>query len=399
MLLLWTTGVVFLFKTLKAMAASESRLPLLLTIIFILSPAWAMWSMKARSGYLTSFTCSFIVTWMLFRKDAEHRPRTFFIMGLLLAVIYESQPLWLAGLLPYVAFKLWTEHRLQNTVYLCAGSILLLLPFMFLQHISPYYWQPGVFAFNADTIYSNLRAFPQSLFIHLHGYFYLTNIFDPSFFSAAFSGLFIACMVLICIAGLYFIFTGRSRAHLLFLLSLLPVLFTLAYSLLLKRYAPRYLLPLSGWVCISALLFIQRVRLPGPVLLVVPALLLSGIGAIIGFKDFNFQSTTKAGLVTALNYLHQQDVHNVFASDGLLQWQIMFYSGEKIIARYHRSGDRCPDYVHRVNAALANNEKTAIMASGNIPKLPPETPVIHVDGYSLILRPGRELLGKLGFEF
>src|SRR5690242_559315 len=56
MLALWTTGIIFFYKTLKAICRGGSPLPLLITILFILTPAWAAWSMKARGGYLTSFT-------------------------------------------------------------------------------------------------------------------------------------------------------------------------------------------------------------------------------------------------------------------------------------------------------------------------------------------------------
>jgi len=65
MLLLWIVGVIFFYKTLKQIEPKKHGWTLMLTIfLFVLSPAWAIRSLKAHGGYITSFGLSSVVTYM-----------------------------------------------------------------------------------------------------------------------------------------------------------------------------------------------------------------------------------------------------------------------------------------------------------------------------------------------
>ena len=112
MLVLWTIGICFHYKTLKNLVRTtpdaeslyQSYLPLLVTLLFILCPVWAVWSMKARGGYLTAFTLFSVVTYL-----ASHRTRFQHwsfqaLIGVLLVVIFQAQPLFLVGLLPLLFY-------------------------------------------------------------------------------------------------------------------------------------------------------------------------------------------------------------------------------------------------------------------------------------------------------
>ena len=71
MLALWTLGVLFLFLAQsRLLGASRS---FWITVVFLLNPAWAVWSMKARGGYITSFTATAALLWLLVRGRGSAR--------------------------------------------------------------------------------------------------------------------------------------------------------------------------------------------------------------------------------------------------------------------------------------------------------------------------------------
>lgn len=73
-LFIWTWGVVFMFLTLKNFIKSN-RIAFVLICMFIFCPAWAVWSMKARGGYVTAFLAFSILTWIFTSKN-EYRSKT-----------------------------------------------------------------------------------------------------------------------------------------------------------------------------------------------------------------------------------------------------------------------------------------------------------------------------------
>src|SRR4051794_29361871 len=66
MLALWTLGILFVFLTLSRLAGPTRSF--WITTLLIVNPAWAAWSMKAGGGYLTSFTATAALVWMLTRE-------------------------------------------------------------------------------------------------------------------------------------------------------------------------------------------------------------------------------------------------------------------------------------------------------------------------------------------
>src|SRR5207302_9223890 len=69
MLGLWTIGVLFLFLALAGVVGA--RRSFWITAVFIVSPAWAVWSMKARGGYLTAFAATSMLLWVLVRSREQ----------------------------------------------------------------------------------------------------------------------------------------------------------------------------------------------------------------------------------------------------------------------------------------------------------------------------------------
>ena len=63
MLALWTVGVLFLFLALSRLLGATRSF--WIASVLLLNPAWAVSSMKAWSGYITSFTATAALLWLL----------------------------------------------------------------------------------------------------------------------------------------------------------------------------------------------------------------------------------------------------------------------------------------------------------------------------------------------
>jgi hypothetical protein len=68
---LWTTGLVFFYLALRRVAANPKWLDLIVALLLLASPAWLVFSMKAYGGYVTAFTLSNIILWMIFSTAAR----------------------------------------------------------------------------------------------------------------------------------------------------------------------------------------------------------------------------------------------------------------------------------------------------------------------------------------
>jgi hypothetical protein len=90
--------------------------------------------------------------------------------------------------------------------------------------------------------------------------------------------------------------------------------------------------------------------------------------------------------------------------NGMLQWNIDFYSHESILARWKGARDRYPPYVVAVDRALEAGRPVAIVGytgyTYGLEKLLPDAKaIVDIDGkYYVYLAPDRELLRRAGFE-
>lgn len=123
MLLLWSLGILFFYKTLKRIKGDTTLLPILITLLFVVSPAWAIWSMKARGGYITAFFFSNLCVYLLLGTKLSKKTWAYFATGILLVIIYASQPLWIPGLMPLVLYKLYAPKKRTQLLLFLAGVI------------------------------------------------------------------------------------------------------------------------------------------------------------------------------------------------------------------------------------------------------------------------------------
>jgi hypothetical protein len=394
MLALWTTGIVFFYKTLRQLCNSQT-ICLLVTILFIFTPAWGAWSMKARGGYLSAFTTTWLLTYLLFNKKAGGQ-LYFTLAGLLPPVIFMSQALWLPGLLPLIILRMSAKSTRKYIIWFLAGMFAGAILLIWAMHNASDFWHPNAIGINSLSFMSagKLRTV---IFNSLHGYYYLTEIYQSPLSNSIFAWLLMVLGCLLLVPGSLFA-TRRFRCDPLCFAVVLSVIFSIAYLLLTDGVTPRYALPLSGYVILGIALCLDRVNRKALTVTVLAPLYICGAVAMYMFKDFKFHTTGKADLEQFIGSLEQKGVHHVFCTDGLLQWQLTFYSNEQVISRFYGTVDRYPAYVRAVNDAYRHGENTAVIGYDN-DNVPKDLPLVKANGYFMYLSPSADELQKLQFAF
>jgi hypothetical protein len=358
MIALWTTGVLLLYKALDTINKGPWWVPLLFTLVFICSPAWAVWSMKARGGYLTAFTLSALVLLLLFRDKKNYL--TFVIAGTLCSLIAQSQRLWLPGLLPFVAYYLLKDKKVLPLSLFTASAILPGVIFHFYKKSIVEFGGVPVY-YPSKDILVQLQRIPAFLYYSLHGNYFFADIQKPNLFCVIFAILFAGLILLLPVFAIYNIVT-RKKGSLLFNLSALSVLLTLLTSVFTYMIQPRYLLPVTGYTIISVTLLLNTIDINVKALQA-SAFGLTGIGivSVITFYNFDFSPVRETSLHNALNYLAKRGIHYAYCTDNLLTWQVIFYSNEQIVCREQQLPGRYGRYLHEVDSAFYNGAKSAFI--------------------------------------
>jgi hypothetical protein len=425
MLALWTVGVLFSFLGLsRLLGASRS---FWIALLLLLNPAWAVFSMKARSGYITSFTATAALLWLLVQDRERDSIGRWVIAGALTAVIYLAQPLWLPGVLPIVLVVLVSRRRLSWGVsYLCVtAAAIVLVNFTPAPLVDRW---PGPALGNPD-LFGSLPRVAQQVYVNLTGSYYLRWPVDPPGpITQTLAVVWSAMLPAAVLMQLYRLVTRRYclSSHLLFV-SVCSTLF--AEWVLLGARDGRYLLPLSGLLVLLAGVelvdLVDRRLFPKRAAFALTlAVLLLGSLSMREFSEFNFlwknppnQLTETRRLRRVINYLKAGGVRHAFSMNGLLDPQLDFYSDEEVLARSTDWTGRYPAYVAEVDRALAHGETVAVVGYANASGAPgcsevpictggiegmvanPEAIVTVNDKYFVYVGASRELLEKLHFRF
>ena len=422
---LWTIGVLFSFLALSTILGLNRSF--WITAVLVVNPVWAAWSMKAGGGYLTSFTATAMLLWLLVLTRERETVVRWLIAGALTAVIYLAQPLWLPGVVPIVLVVLVSRRRLSSGVAYVAVTAGLILLVKLATPTSVDTW--GGPALGNPNLFGSLSRVAQQVYVYLTGSYYLQWAIDPPGPATKILAV-VWCVVLtaLLLMQLYRLLTKRYclASHVLFV----SVCSTLAAEwLLLSVRDARYLLPLAGLLVplagVEFVDLVDRRLVPRSVaFLFAAAMLLLGSLSMREFSEFNYlwknppnRWTEARRLQQVIGYLKVKDVSHVFSMNGLLDSQLMFYSNEQVLARWTYPISRYPAYSTTVNRALTNGEPVAVVGYTHTSGAPvcweipictgglegmvanPES-MFTVDGkYFVYVGADRELLKKLGFRF
>lgn len=240
---------------------------------------------------------------------------------------------------------------------LLAGVCIMFTCFYFLQNKTNNFWQPEIF---------NLQIHPQHLsgFIYNagHGFYYLQFLYEAPRANQAFSISVIVFLVSLPALMLYYVFT-TARQKALFILSCFSVFTIIGYLCFMNPpVIPRYALPLTIAILFTLFVLLQDIQTQLKYVLCMPWII-TGIISLVNFKKYSFMPVERKAMISTVSYLEKQHLNYIFSTQGLLQWQLMFYSEEKLQARFIYRTDRYPLYVHNVNTAYNNDpSKTAIVS-------------------------------------
>ena len=358
MLSLWILGLVFFHKTLKNLSPKNSWTPFLFCLILILSPSWAIWSMKARGGYLTAFFLSSLILYIITSKAVNKWVCLF--VAILCVLIYESQPLWLAGLFPFLVFYFYINRSMRSLLLFIAGLLVSSVSFFLIKRNLSHFWSPHVFSFK-EPILERILSIPRHVYRNMTGSYDYFGRIDMGFATNFWAVCFTFLIFLGLAVGLFFMI--RRKQFPILYVSCIAVLFNLGYLcfILGSEYNPRYLLPLTGYSLIMLCEILKATKNNYVNALFFGILILSGTVSIIQFKDHRPEIQDRSLLREASNYLISQHVHYVFSRQPLLQWQITFYSQEAVIARFVTLAERYPEYTTRVNEAYRSHKPYAVL--------------------------------------
>lgn len=411
-LALWLAGILFYFLAFaRPLGLARS---FCLTLLLVLMPAWAVSSMKAWSGYVTAFAVLGGLLYLLTRPGGP-RALWWLVAGWLTSVIYFAQPLYLPGALPMVVFYLVSARRLRPALLTASGLISMFVLIKMLPASGVIAWVPPNPGNPALLV--SLPDVLRQTYVNLTGAYFLPSPVEPGPVTAFVAYLWVAMLAAALPLQIFRVLSRRYLlwSHLLFI----GVLSTLlANWLLLEARDGRYLLPLNALLVFLAgvefldhadrLRLARRYRLAFLVLVVALE-----AGSMNEFARFSYMGWTNdrnsmseaARLAAVIDHLKANGVRHALSTNGLLQWQLMFYSREEIISRWTWPRDRYPPYISEVDTAINEGKKLAVVGyvayTGGFERLVPDPQtIVHIDDrYFVYVGANKELLQKARFRF
>lgn len=398
MLSLWTLGLLLFYLSLKQFSKKQSYLPFFISLLLIFAPVWTVWSMKARGGYISAFVIFNFISYLLFLQQKNRSFLFYVLIGFCLVLLAECQALFLPGLLPILIYRLIPASRLKAGLGILSGLIPTAFVVYLLKKGQSTYWAPQVFKFDQDWM-ANLVKIPEQIYTNMCGTDYYWELLPLTGLNTAIA---IGFTVLILGTPLMALFRMiLKKGDSLYSIFSLSILATLFYLIFLDGFSARYLLPLFGFFLFALFVFFDHLSLKPWLGLVfsIPMLVLTYNS--FSFKDYTFGTQTRSSLMAVCKELEAKKIEGVFCNDGLLQWQLMFYSKEKLIARFVYPSDRYQPYVQKVNQTFQTKKEAVVMLGFNnfMPLNANDPRIIVAKNYLVYFQPNEEVLKQYGFQF
>ncbi len=354
MLSLFIIGVVYLYKALIRINKAGSYLPLILTLLFITVPAWTEWSMKARGGYLTAFTLSSILLYMLFNKEGNSTPGWLF-NGLLLAVIYESMILWFPGMLLFCLYFLIRQTNKEQAAGFVFTAGIVWAGFHAYTQTLPNFHVPEAYSAPKDWP-GHFTRVPAVLYHSLHGNYFFFDLKPVSPIQSLTAYAYCVLILVVIIMSLV-----AAKNNRLLLLTVMILLSAIIVSILPPDMHFRYLLPVMGYFLVALQLLLNEIRRRTVYYGVAGILIITGIMSVVQFKDYSYTVVTESSMKKAVDHMLQRHIYYTFCNDAYVAWQLNFYANEKVICREQPYGGRYLPYHQKIDAALDSGQPTALV--------------------------------------
>lgn len=416
MLMLWAAGWVFLVLAVRNF--SGTRAAAIAGLLLIFCPAWGIWSMKARGGYLTAFALSNLFLWMLSKPRQNHA--IFAALGGCLGLIYFSQPLWIVGLAPFIALLLRKPAPRCHWLAFAAGLGLVVLSLLWIRsQLDQPSWAIDTFG-NRDML-AMVRHLPFHLWSQFTGVYPFGDWYDAGPATTAAATLWMLLLVLCCWGFVRRL--GRGDILSIRQAAVLACLLIAAFSTTINvlQFGFRYLLPLNAFLAIAAAMELDA-RLGGAwkktalALLAIIVLTSAGsflemarVPSIVAREPAQKTASRDADTMAELSReLRQSGFQAIYCFSPMLDWNIVFDNAERIPARWTEPAGRWPPYGLAVDLALLSGGRVAVVGETSLlPELKkflasqgygrPEIKIIN-DAFFILPDPPPKLVVQLGFR-
>lgn len=396
MLLLFTLGLWFLWKFVKS--EWGVREAWLFSIVLLLFPGWYLWSMQARGGYVTAFMLFNLTLYLVSVTSRSQSWWGNFSIGLVMTTLYYAQPLWLAGLLP-VLILTTKKVRVSSIIMLPIGCFIGYMIWPMITHMAEVdYWSGPPFATSKNIEWNNLWDGLQHSW---SGNYFLGTVFKDSSFFGLYGKL---PLVLLALSLIFGVFSFRSLSSLSKAIYM-GIVLSIAQLYFFGFEGIRYYLPVAELVLLFLLSvsFISWKRTGQRVFTVVIwAMGIVGLAQLSALKMVPNEEPHAEAFNRVIDEMYKHEVKYVYSLDPMLQWLVIFFSNEEIIARYDDPRDRYPEYPLKVDKALAEGETVACLGFHFDRRRELENlgcKIIEIDStYYFAIAPPKEWLVKQGFK-
>ncbi len=372
MLALWSVGWIGFALTLRGIDATRASTAS--AALLLLCPAWATWSMLARGGYVTAFLLTHLLLWALVTLQHERgaKPLAFLWMGVGVALLALAQPLWLLAFAPFLALLVWQHRRPADLGPLAAGAALTLGAVSLATagaHGSA--WSPDLFG-DRDAL-AALKLLPGRVGVVLGGSYFYGQRAETGLFTALAAATWGAALLFALLRPAWS--AWRREAAPLQGACAVSIALVLVFSLFvdIDAFQYRYLLPAASAVVLSVCIDLGRAwgstrrrRLVAGAAAVL--LGTTGLGALVEQGQHGRfgqhapgPTSLRADTDALLEALARNGVEHVYCLHPTFQWNLVFYSDERVTARWLDPVDRLPELPRAVDRALRGGEKVAIV--------------------------------------
>jgi len=422
MLFVWCAGCLLLFGAIKSEFNPE--VAFVFSLILIFCPVWGIWSMKARGGYITAFFFSSLLARLMAYMNKE-KTRKFYLMwlaiGIILAIIYFSQKLWLLSLVPFFIPFIYRRGTLVKVLILSLALITtaFLIVFLAKNEIGDFMVLPKSIYFH---FYPTVLISLTKLSVFFRATYFLGNVFVAGQFNSVVGVIWTCILALLVIAQIIRLVLGKFYfySHTLCLATCLSM-FAL-FANLSNDNTPdlefRYLLPMAVpfilWFVVEFYDWTKSIRYKLVLNTFLAGFMILNFAALYQLRNISIEEIYQPiglsfsdSMKEMIQFLEKQNVHATFSRNQMLIWQIDFYSNGRVLSRSKDRFDRNRDYIVPVTKDYLSGKPTAIVDNFNSKDLNPDDPGPGIDPHNIkifgnqlkvYMNPTTETLQKLDYD-
>ena len=370
MLLLWGLGWIFFVLAINKF--TDLRSTCIAGCLLILCPAWSVWSMMARGGYVTAFLLANLCLWIFACLYQEKTPRIglYALLGICLGFLFLAQPIAFLSFCPFVVVLIYRRWR-ASTVLVLTSSIIATIALIFWATAGELscYWSPNLF-YNSDIV-QGLRLLPERVWVFLSGiYFFSEHEINRGDFTILSASLWWFLVVLLFVRTLQV--SIKNKPYEVTFACFLSIVLVMTFTLAVGSFGYRYLLPLPCMLLFFFFVESARFRPFSPyskiaIIVFISVIIVSGAISLIEAGNYSrsWEITYDSANVEAegelIRDLLTNEIKYVYCLHPMFQWNIMWRSREEIIARWLHPTDRYPEYPQTVDQALFSGKKVALV--------------------------------------